>query len=126
MSGGPDKIQVKYEELEYMMRLMHHMADKMAQKQKIYRYFMREIEEGAWLGEAATAHHHELRDEILPALQRLHDVYADIANALDQARMQFQEAEQDAAAKFREGPPTGGSAFAGASAGASASVGVTD
>lgn len=126
MSGPTDKIQVKYEQLEYIMQIMHHMAEKMAQRQKIYRYLMRDLEEGAWIGDAATAHHHELRDEILPALQRLHDVYANIANALDQARMQFLEAEQDAAAKFREGPPTGGSGFAGASAGASGSVGVTD
>ncbi len=126
MSGGTDKIQVKYEELEYIIRLMHHMAEKMAQRQKIYRYLMRDLEEGAWVGKAATAHHHELRDEILPALQRLHDVYANLANTVDQVRMQFQEAEQDAAAKFREGPPTGGGGFVGASAGASGNVGVSD
>ena len=126
MSGGPDKIQIKYEQLEIIAALMRQMAVEVSQKQKVYHQMMRELEDGAWLGDAATAHHHELRDEILPALQRLHDVYADIANALDRARMEFMEAEQDAAAKFREGPPTGGSAFAGASAGASASVGVTD
>lgn len=126
MSGGPDKIQVKYDQLEYIMKFMRHMAEQMDWRQKIYRRVMLDLEEGAWIGDAATAHHHELRDEILPALQRLHDVYADIANAVDQARMQFMEAEQDAAAKFREGPPAGGSGFAGASAGASANVGVTD
>lgn len=126
MSGILDKIQIKYEQLEVIAALMRKMAGEVGQKQKIYRFMMKELEEGAWLGEAATAHHHELRDEMLPALQRLHDVYADIANALDQARMKFMEAEQDAAAKFREGPPTGGSGFAGASAGASASVGMTD
>ena len=126
MSGGTDKIQIKYEELEFIMKLMRQMAIKVTQTQRVYRQMMTELEEGAWLGAAATAHHHELRDEILPALQRLHDVYADIANTLEQAKMQFLEAEQDAAAKFREGPPVGGSGFAGASAGATGSINVSD
>lgn len=126
MSGGTDKIQVKYEELEFIMKFMRHMAVKVARAQRLYHQMMVELEEGAWLGDAATAHHHELRDEVLPALQRLHDVYADIANALEQAKMHFMEAEQDAAAKFREGPLIGGSGFAGASAGATGSIGVTD
>lgn len=126
MSGPTDKIQVKYEDLEFMMKFMRHMAEKMAHRQRVLRAMLDDLESGAWLGDAATAHHHEMRDEVLPALQRFHDSLTQTADAIEQARMQFLEAEQDAAAKFREGPPTGGSGFAGASAGASGSVGVTD
>lgn len=126
MSGPTDKIQVKYEQLEYIIAFMRHMANKMALTRKALNRQMYELENGGWLGDAATAHHSEMRDEILPAMQRLHDVLERTADAVDQARMQFMEAEQDAAAKFREGPPTGGSGFAGASAGASGSIGVDD
>src|SRR5688572_7088062 len=101
MSGFSDKVQVKYEELESIMAQMRQLADKTAVRDRSLRSQMADLEGGAWLGAAATAHYREMRDEIFPALQRLNDVLGRTADTVDQARMKFMEAEQDAAALFK-------------------------
>jgi WXG100 family type VII secretion target len=130
MSGFSDKVQVKYEELESIMAQMRQLADKTAVRDRSLRSQMADLESGAWLGAAATAHYREMRDEIFPALQRLNDVLGRTADTVDQARMKFMEAEQDAAALFKtdsgglapNGAKTGAGGFEGAKAEGSGSA----
>lgn len=110
-----DRIRYQYDSLEeFARRFSDHAAAAEQAKMRLARQ-LAILEGGGWLGEGAQRFSAEMRELILPALDRLAQALETSHAGLLRAAETMRDAEQEAAALFRGAEMTSGAgAFASA------------
>lgn len=100
---GAEFIQANYEELEAIAARFGHYADSNAEMSGRVRQGVEKLRHGDWIGQGSTAFFNEMSREVLPALDRLTQALQQSREVTRQISVIWQQAEEEAAAPFRQG-----------------------
>ncbi|MCA0351307.1 MAG: WXG100 family type VII secretion target [Chloroflexi bacterium] len=103
-----DTVQAKYDELDQVASRFGKAADTTTAIFKSLENVANRLEGGDWQGDAQKAFSAEFRGEVQPAFNRLHTLFQQAQSTTLEIKKIFQQAEEEAAAPFRNGNGMGG------------------
>lgn len=98
-----DTVQAKYDELDQVASRFGKAADTTTAIFKSLENMANRLEGGDWQGDAQKAFSAEFRGEVQPAFNRLHTLFQQAQSTTLEIKKIFQQAEEEAAAPFRNG-----------------------
>lgn len=96
-----DKVQMKYEELEQIAARIAEWSSRTDESLQKLNQQYQVLEGGGWIGRGFDQFRDELTGPVFTAMKKLSDVLDNLSNAVRQASDRMQQAEQEAAARFR-------------------------
>lgn len=96
-----DEIKADYQQLEQIASRFTQQAQVILEMSQKVRASMGKLEDGGWIGRAADAFFNEMNSLIFPACERLHTVLNDASQATKDIAQNLNQAEEEAAAPFR-------------------------
>lgn len=96
-----DEVKADYEQLDQVAARLTTQAEQIEQMLQHMRSSMDPLENGGWIGRAATAFFTEMNGEVLPACQRLLAVLNEASQATKDIAGTLHRAEDEACAPFR-------------------------
>lgn len=95
-----DKIQVEYDTLEEIAKILLQQADEIEAMRRQLTYRYGDLRDGGWIGGGADAFFDEMHGEVLPAWRRLEDALDKACFTTRQMIELFYSAEIDSAEQF--------------------------
>lgn len=117
---GKDIIQAEYDQLHMISARFTQQAEHIHQQRAQLRTRLRDLQDGGWIGRGSQAFFGEMHGLVLPAVSRLHDALSEASRVTLKIIDIMQEAEKEAASKFRGNPAGGSGGVDGATDGAAA------
>ncbi len=117
---GKDIIQAEYDQLNRISWRFTAQAEGIQQMRTQLRNKLRDLQNGGWIGHGSDAFFSEMNGLVLPAVTRLQEALSEASRVTTQIIRIMQEAEKEAASKFRGGQQGAGASAAAAENGASA------
>ncbi len=117
---GKEIIQAEYDQLHTISARFTQHAAQIHQQRAQLRTKLRDLQDGGWIGRGSQAFFSEMNGLVLPAVSRLHEVLSEASRVTLTIIEIMQEAEREAARKFRGTPAGGSGSIAAASDGATA------
>src|SRR5688500_5184591 len=96
-----DKVEANYEMLGSIAKQFSQEADAIEQMLKNLESNIDQLEGGGWIGRGANAFYAELRDEVLPGVERLTQALEDASRTTSEIAKLFREAEETASNRFK-------------------------
>jgi WXG100 family type VII secretion target len=96
-----DKVQMKYEELEQIAARIAEWSSRTGDTLQKLNQQYQILEGGGWIGRGFDKFADELTGPVFTAMGKLAEVLDNLSNVVRQASDKMQEAEQDAASRFR-------------------------
>lgn len=96
-----DRIQADYDSLSTIARQMDQEGQDVETLARRIRLLVEDLERGGWRGMGARAFYDEMYMDVLPGLRRLHDALYASSDAVTQIMTIIQEAEEEAARRFK-------------------------
>jgi WXG100 family type VII secretion target len=96
-----DKVQMKYEELEQIAARIAEWSGRTTDTLNKLNQQYGVLEGGGWIGRGFDKFSNELTGPVFTSLNKLSDVLENLSNVVRQAGERMQQAEQEAAARFR-------------------------
>ena len=91
-----DKIIIYYDEMDYIRRRLHELADLVEEDIKHYLLkYVHELENGGWQGRGAKNFYEEMYTQVFPSLDALIDALDSGAQTTQRTIERFAEAETD-------------------------------
>lgn len=96
-------IQANYDSLKQIQQSFVRQSEQTQQLLQAVKQLVDQLSGGAWVGVGAEAFYSEMGDLVLPAMDRLVNVLGDASSATGRIHDALSEAEQEAAALFKDG-----------------------
>jgi len=95
-----NKIQADYDSLESIANQFSQQASQVEQLSHKIDSLVGSLEGGGWIGRGAQAFYNEMRDEVIPGVERLCQALEDGSSAIKQIANIISQAEQEAGSLF--------------------------
>jgi len=95
-----DEIKADYDQLEQVAAGFMNEAQAIEQMLQSVRGGMDKLQD-AWIGRGSDAFFAEMQDEVVPAVQRLHDALNDASQVTKEISQTMQQADEEASSPFR-------------------------
>lgn len=96
-----DKVQMKYEELEQIAARISEWSNRTGDATQKLNQQYQVLEGGGWVGRGFDKFSNELTGPVFTAMNKLQQVLEQLSNTVRQAGERMQQAEQEAASRFR-------------------------
>lgn len=96
-----DKVQMKYEELEQIAARISEWAGRTGDMTVKLNQQYQVLEGGGWIGRGFDKFADELTGPVFTSMNKLQEVLENLSNVVRQAGERMQQAEQEAASRFR-------------------------
>jgi WXG100 family type VII secretion target len=96
-----DKVQMKYEELEQIAARIAEWSSRTEEMLQKLNQQYQVLEGGGWIGRGFDKFSDELTGPVFTSVKKLAEVLDNLSNVVRQASDKMQQAEQEAAGRFR-------------------------
>jgi len=96
-----DEIKADYQQLEQIASKFASQAQTVEQTLQKVRNSMGKLENGGWIGQAASKFFGEMNSQVLPSSQRLHQALGEAGRAVKEVSNTIKQAEEEAGSPFR-------------------------
>jgi len=96
-----DKIEANYEQLGSIAKSFSQEADTIETMLKQIQSNIDQLEAGGWIGRGANSFFAEMRDDVVPGVERLQAALEEASQTTNEIAKLFREAEETASSRFR-------------------------
>ena len=97
-----DEIRADYNQLEQVASQFGQQSQAIQQLLQKVQASMHKLEDRGWIGRGASAFFSEMRNEVLPASQRLQNTLDEASRVVKDISQTMKRAEHDASSRFRQ------------------------